>query len=298
MVAQYKFLRHNRTNWLLLALSVTDFLRSCFVMIFVGVSGAVGVWFGGDIWCKISGSLPFFLLMICYFLHTMIAIDQRHIVMAFFSNYRLKQVSALFMILLAVGIAVFVVEIPYITMELMASSTIRFNNTTAHCEIYSSDKEVHKLHVYDVMYVLSYMIVPAIVIFACYCYIYARLRRFYAQDQVLRQIPGGEWYQDQDIISYNVKIFLLLALVFVISWTPCSVLTVRKLFQPQYVELDWKLELFSKWVVYVSPVVSPYTLLISYPPFRHAFKLMCCCQSEKEISFQTLSSFTPGTVHL
>ena len=44
------------------------------------------------------------------------------------------------MILLAIGIAVFVVEIPYITMELMASSTIRFNNTTAHCEVYSSDK--------------------------------------------------------------------------------------------------------------------------------------------------------------
>lgn len=56
-------------------------------------------------------------------------------------------------------------------------------------------------------------------------------------------------------------------------------------------------QMFSKWVIYVSPVVSPYVLIISYPPFRQAFKLMCCCKSEKEISFQTLSSIQ-GTVHL
>ena len=141
-----------RTHWLLAALAAADFLRAAFVMVFVGVSGAVGVWFGGDLWCKvslqllytslccalliyvvvkfcniteyfimsmkgclfvplicsmpndfktftqqfrsqISGSLPFLLFMVCYLLHTMIAVDQRHIVMGFFSNYRMKQVS-------------------------------------------------------------------------------------------------------------------------------------------------------------------------------------------------------------
>ena len=55
--------------------------------------------------------------------------------------------------------------------------------------------------------------------------------------------------------------------------------------------------MFSKWLVYISPVISPYVLIISYPPFRQAFKLMCCCKSEKEISFQTLSSIQ-GTVNL
>ena len=44
---------------------------------------------------QISGSLPFLLFMVCYLLHTMIAVDQRHIVMGFFSNYRMKQVSGL-----------------------------------------------------------------------------------------------------------------------------------------------------------------------------------------------------------
>ena len=47
-----------------------------------------------------------------------------------------------------------------------------------------SSQIYHRVHVYDVMYVLSYMFVPGLVIFGCYCYIYARLRRFYAQDQV------------------------------------------------------------------------------------------------------------------
>ncbi|XP_063674163.1 trace amine-associated receptor 4-like [Bolinopsis microptera] len=297
MVAQYRFLRMTRTHWLLAALAAADFLRATFVMVFVGVSGAVGVWFGGDLWCKISGSLPFLLFMICYLLHTMIAVDQRHIVMGFFSNYRMKQVSGMFMVLLAVMVSLFVVEVPYLTMELLTETSIRYNNTTAHCEMYTPEQIYHRVHVYDVMYVLSYMFVPGLVIFGCYCYIYARLRRFYAQDQVLRQIPGGEWYQDQDIISYNIKVFLLLALVFLISWIPCSVLTLRKLFDIRYQLSDWRLEMFSKWVVYVSPVISPYVLIISYPPFRQAFKLMCCCKSEKEISFQTLSSIQ-GTVNL
>lgn len=43
-----------RTHWLLAALAAADFLRATFVMVFVGVSGAAGVWFGGDIWCKVG----------------------------------------------------------------------------------------------------------------------------------------------------------------------------------------------------------------------------------------------------
>lgn len=294
MVAQYRFLRMTRTHWLLAALSFTDFIRATFVMTFVGFSGAVGSWYGGDTWCKISGTLPFLLFMMCYLIHTMIAVDQRHLVMAFFSNYRMKQVTAMFMILLSIVLSLFVVEVPYLTMEFLTQNKIIFNNTTAHCEMYIPLKTEYRIHIYDVVYVLSYMFVPGMVIFGCYCYIYARLRRFYAQDQVLRQVPGGEWYQDQDIINYNVKLFLFLSLVFVISWTPCCVVSLRKLFDQTYQTPDWRLEVLSKWAVYISPVISPYVLIVMYGPFRHAFKLMCCCKSEKEMSFQTLSSMAPS----
>ena len=45
-----------RTHWLLAALSFTDFIRATFVMTFVGFSGAVGSWYGGDTWCKVCST--------------------------------------------------------------------------------------------------------------------------------------------------------------------------------------------------------------------------------------------------
>ena len=54
------------------------------------------------------------------------------------------QVSAVFMIVLSVGVSLVVVEVPYLTMELITDNKIHFNNTTAHCEMYPPD-EVHLL---------------------------------------------------------------------------------------------------------------------------------------------------------
>ena len=46
----------------------------------------------------------------------------------------------MFMILLAIGIAVFIVEVPYVTMELFTESSVRYNNTTAHCEMFTPNQ--------------------------------------------------------------------------------------------------------------------------------------------------------------
>ena len=41
------------------------------------------------------------------------------------------------MVVLAVIVSLFVVEVPYLTMELLTETTTRYNNTTAHCEMYT-----------------------------------------------------------------------------------------------------------------------------------------------------------------
>ena len=46
----------------------------------------------------------------------------------------------MFMVLLAVMVSLFVVEVPYLTMELLTETSIRYNNTTAHCEMYTPEQ--------------------------------------------------------------------------------------------------------------------------------------------------------------
>ena len=46
----------------------------------------------------------------------------------------------MFMVLLAVMVSLFVVEVPYLTMELLTDTSIRYNNTTAHCEMYTPEQ--------------------------------------------------------------------------------------------------------------------------------------------------------------
>ena len=55
-------------------------------------------------------------------------------------NIYYRQVSAMFMVLLVVLVSLFVVEVPYLTMELLTETTIRYNNTTAHCEMYTPEQ--------------------------------------------------------------------------------------------------------------------------------------------------------------